>query len=76
LSSTGTFTLAGANYKVGGPYGFQRVLVTTDGNTITLADLEGEILIEHTQPASEVTFVGNGPPRGPRPKDPETSPKS
>ena len=61
---------------VGGQHGFEQVLVITDGDKITVADLDGEILIEHTRPAPGVTYVGNGRPRGPRPKNPEASPKS
>jgi putative transposase len=76
LTSAGSFMLAGVHYMVGGPYGFHHVLVIVDGDTITVADLEGEILIEHTRPAPGVTYVGNGRPRGPRPKTTETSPKS
>ena len=51
---------------VDGRRGFQQVLVITAGDKITVADLEGEILIEHTRPAPGVTYVGNGRPRGPR----------
>jgi putative transposase len=76
LTSAGTFMLAGVHYMVGGPYGFHQVLVIIDGDKITIADLEGEILIEHTRPAPGVTYVGNGRPRGPRPKNPAPSPKS
>jgi len=76
LSTAGTFRLAGVQYKVDGRYGLEQVLVITDGDKITVADLEGEILIEHTRPAPGVTYVGNGRPRGPHPKIPETSPKS
>jgi putative transposase len=76
LTSAGSFMLAGVHYMVGGPYGSQQVLVIVDGDKITLADLEGEILIEHTRPAPGVTYVGNGRPRGPRPKNSETSPRS
>ena len=76
LTSAGTFMLAGVHYMVGGPYGFQEVLVIVDGDKITVADLDGEILIEHTRPAPGVTYVGNGRPRGPRPKTGEPSPKS
>jgi hypothetical protein len=48
---------------------FKQVLVATDGDTIIVADLDGEILIEHTRPAPGVTYVGNGKPRGgPHPK--------
>jgi putative transposase len=68
LTSAGTFMLAGVHYMVGGPHGFQQVLVIIDGDKITVADLDGEILIEHTRPAPGVTYVGNGRPRGPQPK--------
>jgi transposase InsO family protein len=76
LTSAGTLTLAGVHYKVDGQYGFQHVLVITDGDTITVASLEGEILIEHTRPAPGVTYVGNGRPRGGRTKTPQQSPMS
>ena len=76
LTSAGSFMLAGVNYMVGGPYGFHQVLVIVDGNTITVADLDGELLIEHTRPAPGVTYVGNGRTRGPCPRNPERSPKS
>ncbi|MPY84882.1 MAG: DDE-type integrase/transposase/recombinase [Actinophytocola sp.] len=76
LASNGALTLAGVHYMVGGQYGFQQVLVITDGDKIAVADLDGEILVEHTRPAPGVRYVGNGRPRGPRPKPPGTSPKS
>jgi transposase InsO family protein len=78
LSTAGTFNLAGVNYKVDGRRALEQVLVITDGDKITVADLNGEILIEHTHPAPGVSYVGNGRPPGPQPKtkDPRTSPKS
>lgn len=76
LSSAGTFRLAGVTYIVDGKYGFQNVLIITDGDKITIADLDGEILIEHTRPAPGVTYVGNGRPRGGRPSTSQPSPKS
>ena len=66
LSTAGTFVLAGVTYKVDGRRVLEQVLVITDGDKITVADLEGEILIEHTRPAPGVTYLGNGRPRGPR----------
>ncbi|SEB27186.1 Transposase InsO and inactivated derivatives, partial [Mycobacterium sp. 283mftsu] len=51
LTTAGTFMLAGVIYKVGGRYGLQEVLVATDGDKIIVADLDGEILIEHTRAA-------------------------
>jgi hypothetical protein len=41
-----------------------------------VADLDGEVLIEHTRPAPGVRYVGNGRPRGPRPRTGRPSPKS
>jgi putative transposase len=76
LTSAGTLVLAGVHYKVDGQYGFQDVLVITNGDTITIADLEGEILIEHTRPAPGVKYVGNGRPPGGRTKTPQQSPMS
>jgi transposase InsO family protein len=76
LTSAGSFMLDSVQYMVGGQHGYQQVLVITDREQITIADLHGEILIEHTRPAAGVKYVGNGRPRGPRPKGPELSPKS
>lgn len=76
LSTAGTFMLAGVLYKVDGGRAFEQVLVVTDGDKITVADLDGEILIEHTRPAPGVKYVGNGRPRGPQPKSNEPSPMS
>ena len=76
LTSAGTFMLDSVHYMVGGPHRFQQVLIVTDGDKITVADLNGEILIEHARPAPGITYVGNGRPRGPRPNTTETSPKS
>ena len=76
LSSAGTFMLDKVHYLVGGRHRFQQVLIVTDGEKIIVTDLHGEILIEHTRPAPGVNYVGNGRPRGPRPQNPELSPKS
>lgn len=76
LTSAGAFVLAGVRYQVDGGRGFQQVLVVIDGEQITVADLDGEVLIEHTRPAPGVKYVGNGRPRGPRPKNEKPSPMS
>jgi transposase InsO family protein len=76
LSGTGTFMLAGVQYKVDGRYGFEEVMVVIDGDTITVTDPHGEILIEHTRPAPGVTYVGNGRRPGRRFTTGEVSPKS
>lgn len=77
LSGSGTFTLAGVTYMVGGPYAFHQVLLIVEDNKITVADLDGDILITHTPATPGVTYVGNGRPRGPwKVATNETSPKS
>ena len=76
LNTAGTFLLAGVRYKVDGRFACEQVLIVTDGDTITVADLDGEVLIKHTRPAPGVRYVGNGRPRGQRPKSDEMSPKS
>ncbi len=53
---------------VGGQHGLQQVLVIVDGDHITVADLDGDILIEHTRPAPGITYVGNGRPPDHAPK--------
>jgi putative transposase len=76
LTGAGTFMLAGVQYKVDGRYGFEDVVVVIDGDTITVTDLHGEILIEHTRPAPGVTYVGNGRRPGGRSRNSGTSPMS
>jgi hypothetical protein len=51
-------------------------VVVIDGDTITVTDLHGEILIEHTRPAPGVTYVGNGRRPGGRSRGSGTSPMS
>jgi putative transposase len=80
VSTTGTIGLNRVTYKIDVRHAFKHVLVITDGNQpgdkITITDLYGEILTEHTRPAPGITYVGNGRPPGQRPKKPKTTPKS
>lgn len=76
LNTAGTFLLAGVRYKVDGGLACEQVLVVTHGDAVTVADLDGEVLIEHTRPAPGIRYVGNGRPRGQRPKTDQLSPKS
>lgn len=76
LNTAGAFVLDGVTYKVDGGRGLEQILVVTDGAKVIAADLDGEILIEHTRPAPGVKYVGNGRPRGPHPKPHQLSPKS
>lgn len=79
LTTYGTFYLNKVHYKVDARRGLEQVLIIIEGDRtgdkVTVADLDGEILIEHTRPGPGVTYVGNGQPRGPR-QDPRTSPMS
>lgn len=76
LAGVGTFVLGGVTYQVSGRYRYQHVLLVIDGDMIAVANLQGELLIEHTRPAPGITYVGNGRPRGQWRDDPEVSPKS
>jgi putative transposase len=48
----------------------------TDGDKLTITDLQGELLAEHTRPAPGIHYVGNGRRPGPRPKNSRPSPMS
>lgn len=76
LTCTGTLTLDRVSYKVAGRRRYEHVLVITDGDNMTVADLQGEVLIEHTRAAPGVRYVGNGRTRNPDFGDPGLSPKS
>ncbi|HET6738296.1 MAG TPA: IS481 family transposase [Kribbella sp.] len=66
LTAGGGFVLNKVTYQVDGRRAFQQVLVITAGDKITVADLDGEILIEHTRPVPGIIYVGNGHRSGPR----------
>ncbi|NYI75680.1 transposase InsO family protein [Nocardioides panzhihuensis] len=76
LTCVGTLFLDKVQYKVARGRRHEHVLVITSGENITIADLDGEILIEHTRPAPGVTYVGNGRPLNPGPGNLKTSPMS
>ena len=57
-------------------HALKQVLVVNDADTIIISDFNGEILAGHTRPAPGITCVGNGRPRGPRPRNPGVSPMS
>lgn len=71
VTSGGTITIDQVTYKIDVAYAFEQVLVVTDpgAGTVTVTDLRGEVLAEHTRPAPGVRYVGNGRPPGTRPKD-------
>ena len=76
LSTNGSFILDRVTYMVHGARAHEPVLIITADNKITVTDLDGEILIEHTRPGPGIKYVGNGrPPGGPH-RTPEPSPKS
>lgn len=76
VSTSGTIALDSVSYKIDVDHTFETVLVASDGNKITITDLEGEILAEHTRPAPGIRYVGNDRRPGTRPKKPQPSPKS
>jgi transposase InsO family protein len=76
LTSAGVFFLGKVQYRLGAIHGFKQVLIVTNGDQITVTDLDGEVLAEFTRPEPGVKYVGNGRRPGQRYKNPETSPKS
>ena len=80
VSSAGAVHVDTVFYKIDVDHAFGQVLVTSDGDQpgdkIIITDLDGEILAERTRPGPGIRYVGNGRPRGTRPKNPRTSPKS
>ncbi|EHB53998.1 integrase catalytic subunit [Mycolicibacterium rhodesiae JS60] len=68
------------HYKVDVDLAFQQVHVVSTGDktgdAIIITDLLGEVLAEHTRPATGIRYVGNGRPSGPQPKTGQPSPMS
>ncbi len=73
LRGNGSIRLRGVTYMVDGQHAGEDVYVIEDTSTILVTDLDGTVLIEHTRPTPGIYYVGNGRPRGRRPR---TSPKS
>lgn len=76
IATPGTISLDSVTYMVDVQRAFEQVLVVCDGDNIIITDLQGEVLAEHTRPAPGTNYVGNGRPRGPRPKPGQPSPMS
>ena len=61
-------------------HAFRQALIGGDGtqagDTIIVADLDGAILTERTGPAPGIRYIGDGRPRGTRPRNPGAPPKS
>ncbi len=76
VTTAGTIGLDSVTYMVDVQRAFERVLVVTDGDKIIVTDTQGEVLAEHTRPTPGTKYVGNGRPRGQRPKPGKPSPKS
>ena len=70
VSSVGAVHVDKVFYKIDVEHRFKQVLVITDGDQLTITDLQGELLAEHTRPAPGIRYVGNGRRPGPRPKNP------
>ncbi len=76
ISTAGTIHLDTVTYRVDTQRAFDQVLVITVDDQVIITDLQGEVLAEHTRPAPGIRYVGNGRPRGPRPRTGRPSPKS
>lgn len=76
INTAGTISLNSVTYKVDAQRAFEQVLIVTADDTIIIADLHGQVIVEHTRPAPGVNYVGNGRPSGPQPRTRELSPKS
>ena len=72
LTTAGTFRLDSVTYKVAGQYGLQHVPVVTDGDALTITNLDGEILADHTRPAPRGQLRRQRPVPRSTPRDPET----
>lgn len=59
VQANGSLSLGRVQYQVNGRLARQEVIVVTEGDKITVADLQGEILIEHTRPAPGIKYVSN-----------------
>ena len=75
VSTSGTISVDAVTYMVDVDHAFDQVLVAADDNTIVIANIDGEVLVEHPRPAPGISYVGNRQPRGPRPAKPGPSPK-
>jgi putative transposase len=75
IRANGAIRLKKVAYMVDGSRRGQEVLVVIDGERIIVADLAGEILIEHIKATPGIKYIGNGRPRGRRPGT-RPSPKS
>ncbi|WP_454788165.1 integrase core domain-containing protein [Mycolicibacterium lutetiense] len=80
VNTSGTIRLDSVTYKVDVNLAFQQVLVVSTGDkvgdAIIITDLQGEVLAEHTRPAPDIRYVGDGRRPGTRPRNPKPSPKS
>ncbi len=76
LRTNGSIRLRNVTYMIDGQRAGQNVHVIEHGDSITVTDPDGTLLIEHTRPAPGISYVGNGRPRGRRPRTNDVSPKS
>ncbi len=61
VSSAGVIAVDKVFYKIDVEHRFTQVLVITDGDKITITDLQGELLAEHTRPGSRHHLRGQRP---------------
>ena len=59
VTSVGAVHVDQVFYKIDVEHRFKEVLTITDRDKLTITDLNGELLAEHTRPAPGMPYVGN-----------------
>jgi putative transposase len=65
----GSIKARGVIFNISYPLRGQDVFVLYEAAGIMVFDPQGTLIVEHLWPPPGITYVGNGRPRGPRPKD-------
>lgn len=65
----GSIKVRGVIFNISYPLRGQDVFVLYEAAGIMVFDPQGTLIVEHLWPPPGITYVGNGRPRGPRPKD-------
>jgi putative transposase len=64
----GGIRVHGVYFQIGSDRAGQTIYIVSEPDTIAFTDSAGTVFLEHQQPASGVTYVSNGQPRGRRPR--------
>lgn len=76
IGDNGTIYARGTKFQTSRALAGQLAHVIHDDNTLTIFDARGTFIIEHAWPTPGTKYVGNGNPRGPRPRTLPLSPMS